>query len=44
MNINIELLLITILVGISIMYIYSPMPEIIIKFPTEQQNKKCFCL
>lgn len=39
---NINLFLIIILIGISIMYIYTPMPEIIIKCPTEQKNKKCF--
>ena len=39
---NINLFLIIVLVGISIMYICTPKPEIIIKCPAEQKNKKCF--
>lgn len=43
-NINSDLLLICILVGIFIMYINAPEPEILIKYPGENKNKKCFCL
>jgi hypothetical protein len=39
---NINLFLIIVLVGISVMYIYTPKSEIIIKCPTEHKNKKCF--
>ena len=35
MNINIELLIISIMFGVGIVYIYSPSPEIIIKYPNE---------
>jgi len=36
MNINFELLIISIMFGIGIIYIYSPKPEIIIKYPNEK--------
>lgn len=35
MKINIELLLISIIIGIAIIYMYSPKPEIILKMPNE---------
>jgi hypothetical protein len=36
MNINFELLILSIMFGIGIVYIYSPSPEIIIKYPNEK--------
>lgn len=42
MIIDINLFLITVIIGVSIMYIYAPKPEIIIKCPAEQKNKRCF--
>ena len=35
MNINIELLLISIIIGVFVMYIYAPVPEIIYKIPSD---------
>jgi len=35
MKINIELLLISIILGVGLIYIFAPMPEIIIKMPNE---------
>ncbi len=35
MVINIELLLISIIIGIGLIYLYAPSPEIIIKMPNE---------
>ena len=35
MTINIEILLICILIGVGYIYIISPTPEIILKYPTE---------
>ena len=34
-KINIELLLISIIIGIGLMYIFAPKPEIILKLPSE---------
>ena len=47
MIINLELLLISILIGIAIIYIYSPKPEIILKLPNESNiyidnNNVCY--
>ena len=47
MNINIELLIISIMLGIGIIYIYSPKPEVIIKYPNEKNiyidnNNVCY--
>ncbi len=38
MIINIELLLISILFGVWLIYVYSPKPEIIIKMPNENNT------
>lgn len=35
MKINIELLLISIMIGIGIIYMFAPKPEIILKMPNE---------
>lgn len=47
MKINVELLLISIIIGVGIIYIYSPKPEIILKMPNEQDvfidtNNVCY--
>jgi hypothetical protein len=47
MKINIELLLITIIIGIGIIYVFSPKPEIILKIPNEKNiyidtNNVCY--
>lgn len=47
MIINIELLLITILIGIAIIYIFLPKPEVILKLPNESNiyidnNNVCY--
>ena len=47
MNINLDLLLITILIGICIMYIFAPKPEVILKMPNESNvyidnNNVCY--
>lgn len=47
MNINIELLLISIVIGIGLMYIFSPKPEIILKMPNDKNiyidtNNVCY--
>ena len=47
MNINLDLLLITILIGICIMYIFAPKPEVIFKMPNESNvyidnNNVCY--
>jgi hypothetical protein len=47
MTINIQLLLISILIGVGIIYIFSPKPEIIIKMPNEKNiyvdtNNVCY--
>jgi len=47
MKINFNLLLITILIGISIMYIFNPKPEVILKMPNEtniyiDNNNVCY--
>jgi hypothetical protein len=47
MNIKLDLLLTTIIIGISIMYILSPKPEVIIKMPNESNiyidtNNVCY--
>ena len=34
-KINIELLLISIIIGVGLMYIFAPKPEIILKLPSE---------
>lgn len=36
MKINIELLLISIIIGVGLIYIYSPKPEIILKMPNDK--------
>ena len=36
MNINIKLLLISILIGIIIIYIINPQPQVIFKYPNEK--------
>jgi hypothetical protein len=36
MEINIELLIISIIFGVGIIYVYSPAPEVIIKYPNEK--------
>lgn len=36
MEINVELLLISIIIGIGIIYLYSPKAEIILKMPNEK--------
>jgi len=38
MKINIELLLISIIIGIGLIYIYSPKPEIILKMPNDSNE------
>ena len=35
MKINLDLLLVAIIIGISIIYIFSPKPEVILKMPNE---------
>ncbi len=45
--INIELLLISIIIGIFIIYVYAPKPEIILKMPNEKNiyidtNNVCY--
>ena len=47
MRINIELLLISIIIGIGIIYMYSPKPEIILKMPNDKNifidtNNVCY--
>jgi hypothetical protein len=47
MRINIELLLISIIIGIGIIYMYSPKPEIILKIPNDKNifidtNNVCY--
>ena len=47
MIIKIELLLISIIIGIFIMYIFSPKPQIILKYPNEKNiyidnNNVCY--
>lgn len=47
MKIIIELLLIAILIGVGLMYIFSPKPEIILKLPNENNvyvdtNNVCY--
>ena len=47
MNINIELLLISIIIGVGIMYVFTPKPEIILKMPNEKNiyidtNNVCY--
>lgn len=47
MRIIIELLLITLIIGVGIMYIFAPSPEIIIKLPNEKDifvdiNNVCY--
>ena len=47
MNINIELLLISIIIGIGLMYIFAPKPEIILKMPNDKNiyidtNNVCY--
>lgn len=47
MNINLELLLISILIGVAIIYIFAPKPEIILKLPNESNiyidnNNVCY--
>ncbi len=47
MMINIELLFISIIIGICIIYMYSPKPEIILKMPNEKNiyidtNNVCY--
>lgn len=47
MDINIELLLISIIIGIGLMYVFSPKPEIIIKMPNDKNiyidtNNVCY--
>lgn len=47
MKINLELLFIAIIIGISFMYIYAPKPEIILKMPNESNvyidnNNVCY--
>jgi hypothetical protein len=46
-EINIELLLISIIIGVGLIYIYAPKPEIILKMPTESNiyidtNNVCY--
>lgn len=45
--INIELLLISIIIGVGLIYIYSPKPDIILKMPNEKNifidtNNVCY--
>ena len=45
--INIELLLISIIIGVGIIYIYSPKPDVILKMPNENNifidtNNVCY--
>ena len=47
MKIRLELLLVTIIISIGIIYIFSPKPEIILKLPNEQNiyidtNNVCY--
>jgi hypothetical protein len=47
MNIKLELLLISILIGVAIIYIFAPKPEIILKLPNESNiyidnNNVCY--
>ena len=47
MKINLDLLLVTIIIGISIMYIFNPKPEVILKMPNESNiyidnNNVCY--
>lgn len=47
MKINIELLLISIIIGVGLMYVYSPKPEIILKMPNDNDifidtNNVCY--
>ena len=47
MKIRLELLLISIIIGIGIIYILAPKPEIILKYPNEQniyidENNVCY--
>jgi len=46
-KINIELLLISIIIGVGLIYIFSPKPEIILKMPSESNiyidtNNVCY--
>lgn len=47
MTLNLELLFIAIIIGISIMYIFAPKPEVILKMPNESNiyidnNNVCY--
>jgi hypothetical protein len=47
MKTNLDLLLVAIIIGISIMYIFAPKPEVIIKMPNESNiyidnNNVCY--
>jgi hypothetical protein len=47
MKINIELLLISIIIGVGLMYMYAPEPQIILKMPNESNvyidtNNVCY--
>lgn len=47
MKTNLDLLLIAIIIGISIMYIFAPKPEVILKMPNESNiyidnNNVCY--
>jgi len=47
MNINIKLLLLSILIGIIIIYIINPQPQVIFKYPNEKniyidENNVCY--
>ena len=47
MKINLDLLLVAIIIGISIMYIFAPKPEVIVKMPNESNvyidnNNVCY--
>ncbi len=47
MEINTELLLISIIIGVGLMYVYAPKPEIILKMPNDKNiyidtNNVCY--
>jgi hypothetical protein len=47
MNIRIELLLVTIIIGVGIIYVFSPSPEILLKYPNNSNiyidtNNVCY--
>jgi hypothetical protein len=47
MNIRIELLLVTIIIGVGIIYVFAPSPEVLLKYPNNSNiyidtNNVCY--